>query len=261
MANKIKFKIKSDKISEFIDKISDLTKISDTVKLKIDNDNILMYSMIGGNVILAFKNYVINTKEYLDYDNDIEHTSLDIVIANAGKFVKNLSFLKSSDKVTMEVSYKQSNDDDEIINARSVQIVGGKLKVNWMGGEQYELKDITKQQLEQRLNLKNRKWSFCISKSDFSDVKKLSSINGDRIITMSIIAGKVVLSETAAWELEVDQLDEERNSNLILNKKFLSCIDDTQDKVEFNIFDNFMLIKGDNTNLMLSFEQNFSDDD
>jgi hypothetical protein len=259
MANKIKFKIKSDKISEFIDKISDLTKISDTVKLKLDNDNILMYSMIGGNVILAFKNYVINTRDFLEYESDLEY-SLDIVIANAGKFVKNLSFLKSSDKVTMEVTYKQSPDDENVMNARSIQIVGGKLKVNWLGGEQYELKDITKQQLDQRLNLKNRKWSFGISKSDFADVKKLSSINGERIISMSIMKGKVVLSETAAWELEVDQLDEERNSNLILNKKFLSCIDDSQEKVEFNIFDNFMLIKGDNSNLMLSFEQDFSDD-
>jgi hypothetical protein len=259
MANKIKFKINSDKISDFIDKISDLTKISDTVKLKLDNDNILMYSMIGGNVILAFKNYVINTREYLEYEKDIEFT-LDIVIANAGKFVKNLAFLKTAEKVTMEVTYKQSSDDENVVNARSLQVVGGKLKVNWMGGEQYELKDITKQQLEQRLNLKNRKWSFGVSKSDFADVKKLSSINGERLITMSIVAGKVILSETAAWELEVDQLDEERNSNLILNKKFLSCIDDTMEKVEFNIFDNFMLIKGENTNLMLSFEQDFSDD-
>lgn len=259
MANKIKFKINADKISDFIDKISDLTKISDTIKLKIDNDNILMYSMIGGNVILAFKNYVINTREYFEYEKDIEYT-LDLVIANSGKFVKNLAFLKTSEKVTMEVAYKQSADEEEVMNARSVQIVGGKLKVNWMCGEQYELKDITKKQLEQRLNLKNSKWSFGISKSDFADVKKLSSINGERIISINIMEGKVILSETAAWELEVDQLDKDRNSNLILNKKFLSCIDDTMEKVEFNIFDNFMLIKGENTNLMLSFEQDFSDD-
>lgn len=259
MANKIKFKIKSDKISDFIDKISDLTKISDTVKLKIDNDNVLMYSMIGGSVLLAFKSYLINTKEYLDYD-DIEYT-LDTVIINAGKFVKNLSFLKTSDKVTMEISYKQSSDDENVMNARSIQIVGGKLKVNWVGGEQFDVRDITKAQLEQRLNLKNKKWSFNIIKSDFADVKKLSSINGEKIITMSVDKGKVVLSESGAWELEVDQLAEERNSNLILNKRFLSCIDESLDNVEFNIFDNFMLIKGDDTNLMLSFEQDFSDQD
>jgi hypothetical protein len=260
MANKIKFKIKSDKISDFVDKISDLTKIGDSIKLKIDNKNILMYSMIGGNVILAFKNYIIDTKEYLEYD-EFEYKTLDIVISNAGKFVKNLNFIKTAEKVTMDVSFKASSEDGEIMNARSVQIVGGKLKINWLGAEQYEVKDITKEQLDQRLNLKGRKWSFVISKADFSDIKKLSSINGERIISISVVGGKVVLSENAAWELEVDQLDKDRNSNLILNKKFLSCIDDSQDQVEFNIFENFMLIKGDNTNLMLSFEQDFSDQD
>jgi hypothetical protein len=46
----------------------------------------------------------------------------------------------------------------------------------------------------------------------------------------------------------------------MLNKKFLSCINDSADKIEFNIFENFMLVKDENSNLMLSFEQDFSDD-
>ena len=45
----------------------------------------------------------------------------------------------------------------------------------------------------------------------------------------------------------------------MLNKKFLSCINDSKD-VEFSIFDNFMLVQEQNSNLMLSFEQDFSDD-
>ena len=131
MANKIKFKIKSDKFSDFINKLEDLTKISDTIKLKIDNDNILMYSMLGGNVMLAFKNYLINTRDYLEYGDDMDY-SMDVIIANAKKFVKNLNFIKESDKITLEISYKESQDDDTIMSARSLQIVGGKLKVNWI---------------------------------------------------------------------------------------------------------------------------------
>ena len=130
MANKVKFKIKSEKFTDFISKLDDLTKIEDTIKLKIDNDNILMYSMMGGNVMLAFKNYLINTRDYFDYTDDLEY-SIDIIIANAKKFVKNLNFIKDSDKVTMEISYKESPDDENIMNGRSLQVVGGKLKVNW----------------------------------------------------------------------------------------------------------------------------------
>ena len=259
MANKVKFKIKGDKFSDFISKLDDLTKIEDTIKLKIDNDNIMMYSMLGGNVLLAFKNYLVNTREYLEYGDDLEY-SIDVIIANAKKFVKNLNFIKDADKVTMEITYKESPDDDTLMNARAVQVVGGKLKVNWLAGEHYEMRDINKTVLEQRLNLKNRKWSFSVSKSDFSDVKKLSSINGERIINIGITDGKVLFTENAAWEMEIDKLDDDRNANLMLNKRFLGCINESMENIEFSIFDTFMLIKDEHSNLMLSFEQDFSDD-
>jgi hypothetical protein len=259
MADKVKFKINSDKFVDFISKLDDLTKIEDTIKLKIDNDNILMYSMMSsGQTMLAFKNYIVNTRDYLEYGDDLEY-SIDIIIANAKKFVKNLNFIKDSEKITFEISYKESPDDDTIMNGRSLQVVGGKLKVNWIAGEHYEMRDINKAALAQRLNLKNRKWYFNINKSEFSDIKKLSSINSERIINIGVLNGKVTLSERAAWELEIESIDDDRNASLMLNKKFLSCINE-MDNIEFSIFETFMLVRDDNSNLMLSFEQDFSDD-
>ena len=257
MANKLKLTFNSDKISEFIDRLEDLTKIEDTIKLKIDSDNILMYSILGGNVMLAFKNFLLKTDDFFKF-NEFDYT-LDVILANSKKFVKNLQFLKSSEKVTIEFTYKESNDDDNIMNARSIQVVGGKLKVNWLAGEHYELRDINKVSLKSNLDIKKRKWSFKISKSDFSDVKKLSNINSDRIINITIDSGRVVFSEKSAWELEIDSIENDRDSNLMLNKRFLSCISDDKE-VEFSIFDNFMLVQEENSNLMLSFEQDFSDD-
>jgi hypothetical protein len=259
MADKAKFKINSDKFVDFISKLDDLTKIEDTIKLKIDNDNILMYSMMSsGQTMLAFKNYLVNTRDYLEYGDDLGY-SIDIIIANAKKFVKNLNFIKDSEKITFEITYKESPDDDTIMNGRSLQIVGGKLKVNWIAGEHYEMRDINKGALSQRLNLKNRKWFFNINKSEFSDVKKLSSINSERIINISVLSGKVTLSERASWELEIESIDDDRSASLMLNKKFLSCINE-MDNIQFSIFETFMLVRDENSNLMLSFEQDFSDD-
>jgi hypothetical protein len=258
MANKVKFKIKSSNLSDLIEKLDDLSKIDDTIKLKIDSEHIMMYSMLGGNVMLAFKNYLIKTNTIFEVPEDMDFT-IDLIIANSKKFVKNLQFLTSNESVTMEINYKESSDDDSIMNARSVQIVGGKLKVNWLGAEHFEIRDINKQSLKQRLSLNNRKWFFHINKSDFSDVKKLSNINSDRIINISIKSGKVIFSEISAWELEIDSIEDDRNANLMLNKKFLGCINDDND-IEFSIFENFMLIQNENSNLMLSFEQDFSDD-
>jgi hypothetical protein len=258
MANKVKFTVISEKFEDFITKLSDLTLIDDTIKLKIDNDNILMYSMLGGNVMLAFKNYLIDKSEYLKSD-DLEFT-YDVIISNAKKFVKNLGFIKSSDKITIELNCKESPEDDTIMNARGLQVVGGKLKVNWLAGERYEMKDINKTVLSQRLDIKHRKWSFKLENQDFLDVKKLSSINADKIISINVQNGKVILSETSAWELEVGEI-ENRNANLILNKRFLNCINDSLKTIEFSMFETFILIKDVQSNLMLSYEQDFSDDD
>jgi len=258
MANKVKFTVISEKFEDLINKLSELTAIDDTIKLKIDNENILMYSMLGGNVMLAFKNYLIDKSEYLKSE-DLEFT-YDVIIANSKKFVKNLSFIKSSDKITIELNCKESPEDETVMSTRSIQVVGGKLKVNWLAGERYEMKDINKTVLGQRLNLKNRKWSFKLEKQDFLDVKKLSSINSDKIININVNSGKVVLSETSAWELEVGEI-ENRNANLIFNKRFLNCINDSFEQIEFSMFETFILIKDENSNLMLSYEQDFSDDD
>jgi hypothetical protein len=259
MADKAKFKINGDKFSDFISKLDDLTSIEDTIKLKIDNDNILMYSMMSsGQTMLAFKNYLVNTRDYLEYKDDLEY-SIDIIIANAKKFVKNLNFIKDSEKISFDITYKESPDDDTIMNGRSLQIIGGKLKFNWIAGEHYEMRDINKESLAQRLNLKNRKWFFNINKSEFSDIKKLSSINSERIININVLNGKVTLSERASWELEIESIGDDKSASLMLNKKFLSCINE-MDNIEFSIFETFMLVKDDYSNLMLSFEQSWEED-
>lgn len=258
MANKVKFKFIPINFSDFISKIDDLSKIDDTIKLKIDNENILMYSMLGGNVLLAFKNFLVKTSDYLD-NVDFDY-KIDLIIPSAKKFVKNLTFIKDQSSVSLDISYKESPDDDELFLARSFQITSGKFKVNWLAGEHYEMRDIDKNSLTTRLDLRNKKWSFSIKNEDFIDIKKLSSINSERVISIMVTKGNVVVSEKSAWELEIDDLDDDRSASLILNKRFLGCINDKLTRVDFHIFDTFMLVKDIDSNLMLSFEQDFSDD-
>jgi len=173
--------------------------------------------------------------------------------------VKNLAFFKELDKITFELTYKESPDDNDLLIVRTIQVSSGKFKVNWMSGETSIIRDITKQALSQRLDVKNKKWDFKISNNDFLDIKKLSNINSERIINMDVSNGVVTLSEKSAWQLEVDDLNDSRNSNLILNKRFLSCINDKMEYIKFYIFDNFMLVNDNNSSLMLSMEQDLED--
>jgi hypothetical protein len=41
----------------------------------------------------------------------------------------------------------------------------------------------------------------------------------------------------------------------------LNCINDSLSTIEFSMFETFILIKDEQSNLMLSYEQDFSDDD
>lgn len=261
MANKIKFNINGDTFNSFVSKLSDLSSIDDSVRLKIDKDDVLMYSILGNQILLAFKNFLIPTRDLIDVKDDMDY-QLDLVIPNVKKFVKNLSLIKDVNKVSIEFNYKESSDDDSIYLVRYFQIACGRFKINWVGGEHNnETREINKEMLEKNLNLKNSKWSFSLTKDDFTDIKKLSGINSERIINISIDNGIVNFSEKSAWDLEVDNLENDRSSNLIFNKRFLNCINGDKEKITFSIFETFMLVKDDESNLMLSFEQDFDDDD
>ena len=160
----------------------------------------------------------------------------------------------------MDIIYKPQPDDEETMHIRSVQFTNGKLKISTVGGEQYKIKDIKKELLNQRLNIKNSKWNFKISQSDFNDVKKLCTINNkEKILNISVSNGIVTMNESAIWELEIDTISP-INTNLIFGKKYLSNIND-RDFIQFYVFETFILVKDDISNLMLSFEQNFDQED
>jgi hypothetical protein len=258
---KFKFNIKKEKFSEFVEKISDLTQISDVLKMKIDTTNILVYSTLGTGVMLAFKNFLLKTDEYFDIPSNLEeYESCDIIIANANKWVKNISFLKENANLSLNVMGKLDSDTN-IVNARSFELNSDKLKIKWLGAESFQIREITKNILEQRLNLKNRKWDFYLSSDEFNNVKKLSNINSEKIIYVQVSDNKVKFSEVGAWELEIESESNMKQSEVILNKRFLKSIKEDGDGVTFNMFDTFILIKDEESNLMLSYEQNFNDED
>lgn len=258
---KLKFNIKKEKYSELIDKISDLTQISDILKLKIDSNNILVYSTLGSSVMLAFKSFFLKTEDYFEIPSKLEeYESCDIVIANANKWVKNISFLKETPNLYFNVVGKLDVDTN-ILNARSFELNGEKLKIKWLGAESFQIREINKSILNQRLNLKNRKWNFYLTSDEFNNIKKLSNINSEKIIYVQVNDNVVKFSEIGAWELDIESECNTKQAEIILNKRFLKSIKEDGDGVEFNMFDTFILIKDEEYNLMLSYEQSVDLDD
>lgn len=253
---KISLKLKSTNFTDFVNKLQDLSQIDDTIKIKLESDKTLIYSMISNDVsVLALKSYTLNTKDY--FENFTKEETVDFIITSSGKFVKNLKFFNTEKQIKLDLVCKPMPENDSLLHVRSAQFSNDKLKISCIGGEQYKIREINLNVLNTRLNPKLSKWNFKISRNDFSDVKKLSSINSEeKTLYINVNSNKVTMSEPSKWELEIDEINH-RNEQLIFNKKYLSNINDNYEIIYFTIFESFILIKDDISNLMLSFETDF----
>lgn len=258
---KINFIINNDNFTEFVDRLQDLTKISDTLKFKIDKDDILVYALVGEVSILAFKNYKLNTSDFFKFKDDFDYT-IDFIVPGAKKFVKKLTFFDCQSQIKLIVSLKDSLDDDAIKLARVFTLSDGRLKVSQIGGEPYKVRDIGKVQLDTLLSPENSTWSFEINDRDLNDVKKLSAIAPEeRIIDITVNKNKVHFSEGTKWNLCVGSTDEIENADITFAKKYLGSINTGEEEIVFSIFETFILFKDKESNLMVSFEQNFDEEE
>ena len=257
MSNKLSLKINQNNFSDLVNKLQDLSSIDDVIKMKIDQDNILIYSMISNeSLVLALKSYLLKTKDYIQ--NFDKEQTYDFIITSSGKFVKNLKFFNSQNPIKLDFISKPLPEEVDVNHVRSAQFSNGKLKISCVGGEIFKIRSLNKKFLEERMNPKKCKWSFKMTQEDFLDVKKLSSINNeDRIINIIVQDGKVFVNEMAKWELEVDSI-EPRNTQITFIKKYLSNINSDYPQINFHIFETFILVKDELSNLMMSFEQDFS---
>lgn len=254
--NKIQFSVVQENFPDLLQKLEDLSKIGDVIKIKIDKDDIMIYSIIGEMVVLAFKNYIIPTKNYLKFSKDLE-SPIDIIISGSKKFVKSLGFVKKDHPIVCNLNYRE--DDSGTFLGRFFDIKNQKLKLSQSCGEETEIRDIPKDSLNQKLNPKNRKWGFEISREDFDSIKRLSNINSDgKTLQIQVDGdGNVVICEPQVWELEVDKIQTPSKS-IIFNKSYLSNINDNE-QIQFHVFESFMLNQDKSSNLMISFETQFED--
>lgn len=253
MDKTFKINIVPEKFDDFKTKLKELSNIENIIKIKLTPEYIYMYSAMGGQAVIAFKNYLLKTTDYFGGISE----DIDIIIPNAKRLVKNLSFFKDSSKTNFQI--KCRSNEKGIFEARMLKFTNGRLIINWVGGDNMAIRDIPKDMLYKMLDVDNRRWYFNITSSDFADIKSLSGINPERLINIAVNKGKVVLSELGSWELQVDNIEEDRSGNYMLNKKFLNNIITTSEIIEYSIYDTFMLIINEDSNLMLSYEQDFTE--
>lgn len=261
MSKKLSIKLNKRYFPDFIAKVQDLSNINDVVKIKIEREKVLLYATKSNeHTTLALKSYALPTSNYFDdFDED---ACFDFIIINSPKFIKSLKFFDIDIQVKMDIIYKPHHEKDDIMLVRSAQFNNGKLKISAIGGEESNVIDLNVNTIEDKTDIDCSNWKFQVAKQDFLDIKRLCSIDSDsKILSFLVEKGNITAEEPSKWELQLGKLEENLNAKIVFNKKYLSNINSDMDMIDFYMFDTFILVKDNISNLMLSFEQDFSDQD
>lgn len=264
-SGKVKFQFNKEYFSDFVDKMQDLAQISDVIKLKINKEFILAYSLVANDVaVLCLKSYLLETNQYIKgLNNDLNY---DLVVSPSSKFVKNIKFFEDFSVINGEFNFKSSYEDESIMHIRAINIStpaskGDRLKITLIGSELSKIRDLNKNTLDARMNPKLSKWGFVLNQEDLASIKKMCAINSDdKTINIIVDDSIVYFSEEGKWNLQVSDA-EFKNVKITFNKKYLSNINTDEKKIDFKIFETFILISDEHSKLLLSFETDFSTED
>ena len=253
MADKIDLIVKEKGFLYLIEKLSDIAKISDNIRIKIDNNHILAYGVVGETSILGFKNYLIPT-DWVFENPDFDYL-IDYIVVGSKKFVNNLKFFDISKKVKFSFNLKNHLDNDKIKIGRVLNITDGSLRMSNVSGEPQKIRDISKETIQTKFAADLSWWNFKINNELLTKIKKISNNIGEEIISINVKDKKVTFSESTKWSLVVGEANTD-DCEINFDNKYLDNINISGDDTTFYIFETVILFKdGDESNLLVAFEQ------
>lgn len=244
-----KFIFNNDKLKELVTALKDLYKIDSLIKMKMDNENVLFYTKKGkGQNILAFKSVIYNTNELIETEDDVP--DLDFILLNGKNFVDNMSIMLLGDKtVAGKLEY---NDGSKIANI--FHITDKKLKLKFITGDYRQIKDITKEEIEQRMDPNLAEFDFKVDKVDFNELKKLTRLNKSEIINLKN-KNNILSFYDKNWSMKVDELDSSSIDDAVWtfdNSHFRTI--SAEEDLYLYMFDTFILFKENNVTLLIGLE-------
>jgi hypothetical protein len=253
----LQFEFIGEKFTEFLDILKELTKMGDTIKILLDENDMFVYTALGSKqILLGMKSFTLKTADFIKTKEPIIGT-LDIVITSAKKFVKSISHFNIESKINAKLTYRMYGDKPEV---KTFQLTNSRLRLHAEIGDQGEIRAITENQLNKILSPNRLIWSFIITDDNFDDILKLAKINTDesrKIIELSCKDSEVKIIEPGIWDYHVDTVITP-DARLFLNKDHLKHINRTGKDINFHIYPTSILIEGENNKLVLSFEQDFA---
>jgi hypothetical protein len=245
--NEYTFEFNRDHLTEIITALKDLTRIDQMIKMKLDDEHVLFYSKAGkDNNIHALKSFLYPVENFITADETI---TIDFIILNGTNFVKNLELLLSKPDTTIKGKFAYK-DKDKI--ASMLYIADNKLKFNFVTGDYRQIKDISKLDIENKMNPDLANFDFSLTGEQFTEIKKLTALNKSETVSMRVKKGKLEFFDTR-WSNHVFDLPTVDDETWSFANKYLKSITPS-DEIVIHMFDQFLLFKEDNIALMIGLE-------
>lgn len=243
--NNFEFIFNRDNFDTILSTINELSKIDEMIKIKLDNEHVLFYSKAGkGSNIHAFKSFIYPVENFITSD---EYITIDFIIINGKNFVENLKLLANKEgDIAGRISY---NSGDKV--ASQLYIGNGKLKFNFVTGDYRQIKDITKQEIEMKMDPSLCEFQFTIDKDEFIEIKKLTRLNKSETVNLKLKKNKLSFYDKR-WSNYICDINSPDSTWTFSNKYFktITGIDD----ITIYMFEQFLLFKEDNITFMIGLE-------
>lgn len=245
------FSMTNEQLKNFLDKIKDLVSIDDEVLLKVDNTNILMYSLVGEKKnVNAFKSFIVKTEDIFTFKEELEK-QMKYIIPNGKKFDSNIrNFLDYNEKLNCQFYMNDEEFADNFL------IKNKFLRLNQIGGDpRGATLDIDISQVKETIDKNNANFKFTLSKDVFEKIKKMSKIELENDILYLNIKNHVLTIAENAWELTVCDTEQE-DLSITFPKKYFNSLQYPADttSVDVFVFDSFLLVDNENTSLLVALE-------
>ena len=237
-------------LSSLLKKIKDLTSIDPRIVVRIEESNVLLFSFVGDSFknIHAFKNYIFPINDVMTIKKGDLSDPLFFIVKDGKKFYRKLeNFLEYKE----EIKCKLSADEDNYINY--MKFDNGKLDDNIIGSNSISIgKEITKEDIDMLMNIDNSQFNFRLNKLDLARIKKRGAIDNEPKSVLYINVNNKMLSIGETWHLNITEVESE-DITISFPKAYFNTINAT-DYIEIYVFEEFILCKYDDYNLMIILE-------
>lgn len=257
VTKELSFKISSENLSKIISILKDLSSIDEKALIRFDKKHLLIYTLVGeGNGVNAFKSFIFDMNEILEID-DFEET-IDYIAKDIKSIYRNLQIMLDLDtSISGKIYYDQIAD--KFYSDRLFFKSDSKLKLNLYGGDPLAFNtSISVEKINKLSDINNSHFNFNLSNTDYVNIKKLATTSKDvDVFYLNTFEkdGRYYISiGESSWDLTISEIEFDEVKTISFPKKYFKSITMNGDTSKIYVFDRFLMVKTDSSDLLISTE-------